>query len=127
MLSILEDDPIDAGPPPDATFTLTERAAKKAQSLLEAEKQKKPVHALRVGVRGGGCSGLQYFMEFTDLIEEGDRVFEYFGLPVYIDPRSLVALNGGSLDFLSGLKESGFKWNNPNQKKSCGCGESFSV
>jgi iron-sulfur cluster assembly protein len=127
MLTILDEEPAPASAPPGATFTLTASAAKKVSQLLVAEQAQKPVKALRVGVRGGGCSGLQYFMEFTDASEDGDHVFETGGVTYYVDDRSLAVLNGGSLDFASTLRESGFKWINPNEKKSCGCGESFSV
>jgi len=127
MLTILEEEPASVSAPPGAVFTLTERAAKKVGQLLEAENATKPVNALRVGVRGGGCSGMQYFMEFTNELEDGDHVFETAGVKYYVDDRSLAVLNGGSLDFASSLRESGFKWLNPNEKKSCGCGESFAV
>ncbi len=127
MLSILEDEEPAMSAPPGATFTLSERAAKKVSELLAVERTTRPVNALRVGVRGGGCSGYQYFMEFAATPEEGDRVFEQHGVTFYVDDKSLAALNGGGLDFSAGLRESGFKWLNPNQKKTCGCGESFSM
>jgi iron-sulfur cluster assembly protein len=66
-------------------------------------------------------------MEFADAPEAKDRIFEQHGVAVYIDPKSLLYLKGTLLDFSSSVQSSGFKWNNPNQKKSCGCGESFSV
>ena len=111
----------------DASFTLSETAAKQIGTLLAAEKKNRPVRALRVGVKGGGCSGLSYFMEFTDAPEPKDRVFEHHGVAVYIDSKSLQYLKGTELDFSHAVQSSGFKWNNPNEKKSCGCGESFSV
>jgi iron-sulfur cluster assembly protein len=111
----------------DASFVLTESAAKQVAALLDAEAKTRPVRALRVGVKGGGCSGLSYFMEFTDAPEAKDRVFAHHGVEVYIDPKSLPYLKGTELDFSHALQSAGFKWNNPNMKKSCGCGESFSV
>jgi iron-sulfur cluster assembly protein len=98
----------------DATFRLSEPAAREVERLLAEESRTKSVRALRLGVRGGGCSGLSYFMEFADAPEPKDRIFEQHGVAVYID-------------FSSSVQSSGFKWNNPNEKKSCGCGESFSV
>ena len=116
----------------DTSFVLTETAAKQVAVLLEAEAKSRPVdspppRALRVGVKGGGCSGLSYFMEFTDAPEAKDRIFAYHGVAVYIDQKSLAYLKGTELDFSHAVQSSGFKWNNPNMKKSCGCGESFSV
>lgn len=111
----------------DVTFKLTENAAKQVAVLLDAEAKTRPVKALRVGVKGGGCSGLSYFMEFTDAPEPKDRIYAYYGVEVYIDPKSLNYLKGTELDFSHAVQSSGFKWNNPNMKKSCGCGESFSV
>jgi len=108
-------------------FALTENAAKQVAVLLGEEAKTRPVKALRVGVKGGGCSGLSYFMEFTDAPEAKDRIFEQHGVAVYIDPKSLAYLKGTELDFSHAVQSSGFKWNNPNMKKSCGCGESFSV
>jgi iron-sulfur cluster assembly protein len=81
--------------------------------------------ALRVGVRGGGCSGLQYFLEVDTDPRETDRVIEKDGVTVLVDPKSLVFLQGSTLDYVTGLMESGFKFSNPGAGKGCGCGESF--
>lgn len=81
--------------------------------------------ALRVGVRGGGCSGLQYFLEVDRTPRETDRVIEKDGVTVLVDPKSLVFLQGSTLDYVTGLMESGFKFSNPGAGKGCGCGESF--
>jgi len=82
---------------------------------------------LRLGVRTSGCSGMAYVIEFADKVEAEDNVFESHGVKVIVDPKSLAFLDGTEVDFTrEGLNE-GFKFNNPNVKNSCGCGESFNV
>lgn len=82
---------------------------------------------LRLGVRTSGCSGMAYVLEFADGLESDDRVFEDQGVKVIVDPKSLLYLDGTELDYTKeGLNE-GFKFNNPNVKDACGCGESFNV
>jgi len=104
--------------------TLTEKAASRIQSFLA--KRGKGV-ALRLGVRTTGCSGMAYKLEFADAIDPADIQFESHGVKVVIDPKSLPYLDGTQLDFArEGLNE-GFKFNNPNVKDECGCGESFNV
>ena len=105
-------------------ITLTEAAAKHVAKFLE--NRGKGV-ALRLGVKTSGCSGMAYMLEFADELEEDDVVFEDHGVKVVIDPKSLVYLDGTEVDFVKeGLNE-GFKFNNPNVKDACGCGESFHV
>lgn len=105
-------------------ITLTERAASRVQAFLA--KRGKGV-ALRLGVRTSGCSGLAYKLEFADEVLPEDKQFESHGVKVLVDPKSLPYLEGTELDFArEGLNE-GFKFNNPNVKDSCGCGESFNV
>jgi len=82
---------------------------------------------LRLGVRTSGCSGMTYVLEFADQLESDDQVFEDQGVKVILDPKSLLYLDGTELDYTrEGLNE-GFKFNNPNAKDACGCGESFNV
>jgi iron-sulfur cluster assembly protein len=82
---------------------------------------------LRLGVRTSGCSGMAYVIEFADELESDDQVFEDQGVKVIVDPKSLLYLDGTELDYTKeGLNE-GFKFNNPNVKDACGCGESFNV
>jgi iron-sulfur cluster assembly protein len=82
---------------------------------------------IRLAVKTSGCSGLGYVLEFVDAVDSSDIVFDSFGVKVFIDPKSLVYLEGTEMDFVKeGLNE-GFKFNNPNQKGECGCGESFTV
>ena len=90
------------------------------------EKQKEPGMALRLAVKGGGCSGLSYALAF-DKQQEGDNIFEEGGVKVLVDQKSLLYLDGITLDFMDGLEGRGFKFVNPNARNSCGCGESFSV
>jgi iron-sulfur cluster assembly protein len=104
--------------------TLTEKAATHVQTFLA--KRGKGV-ALRLGVRTTGCSGMTYKLEYADAIDPSDVQFESHGVKVVIDPKSLPYLDGTQLDFArEGLNE-GFKFNNPNVKDECGCGESFNV
>ena len=104
--------------------TLTDRAAQHVQRYIE--KRGKGV-GLRLGVRTTGCSGLAYKIEFADEVKPEDNTFESNGVRVLIDPKSLAYLDGTELDFVrEGLNE-GFKFNNPNEKDRCGCGESFNV
>lgn len=83
-------------------------------------------HGLRIAVHGGGCSGLQYALDFSDQERMGDNVFEVEGLKVYIDMASLQYLTGATIDYVSGLNGNGFKFENPNATRTCGCGHSFS-
>ena len=104
--------------------TLTDRAAQHVQRYIE--KRGKGI-GLRLGVKTTGCSGLAYKLEFADEPKPEDNVFETNGVRVLIDPKSLAYLDGTELDFVrEGLNE-GFKFNNPNEKDRCGCGESFNV
>lgn len=105
-------------------LTLSERAAKHVQKSLE--KRGKGV-GLRLGVKTSGCSGMAYKLEFVDVPNDDDVRFESFGVSIFTDAKSLVYLDGTELDFVrEGLNE-GFKFNNPNAKNECGCGESFQV
>jgi iron-sulfur cluster assembly protein len=104
--------------------TLTDRAAEHVQRYIE--RRGKGV-GLRLGVRTTGCSGLAYKLEFADEVLPEDTQFESHGVRVLVDPKSLAYLDGTELDFVrEGLNE-GFKFNNPNEKDRCGCGESFNV
>lgn len=111
--------------PPRAQFSVTDKAAEKIKSLLEQE-QKGSEFGLRVGVQGGGCSGLSYFMDF-DAEKPDDRVFEHQGVKVFVDPKSILYMSGSILDYTEGLMGAGFAIKNPMQKGSCGCGHSFTV
>ena len=105
-------------------ITLTETAANRIKDFLT---QRGKGVGLRLGVKTTGCSGMAYVMEYVDEIEDGDVVFEDHGVKVIINPKSMVYLDGTELDYArEGLNE-GFKFNNPNVKDMCGCGESFNI
>lgn len=105
-------------------ITLTEAAARHVSKYIE--RRGKGI-GLRLGVKTTGCSGLAYTLEFADEPQADDRSFDSHGVKVLIDPRSLVYIDGTELDFVrEGLNE-GFRFNNPNVKSECGCGESFKV
>ena len=105
-------------------ITLSERAAQRVQKFLA---QRGRGIGLRLGVRTSGCSGMAYTIEFVDEATAEDLAFESYGVKMIIDPKSLTVLDGTELDFVrEGLNE-GFKFNNPNVKNTCGCGESFNV
>jgi iron-sulfur cluster assembly protein len=117
-----------SGAPPAKTgVTLSPIAADKVRELLE--QRGTPALGLRLGVRGGGCSGNSYFMEFCedDAVTAGDQVFDSHGVRLVVDTKSLGVLGGTEIDFVTGLMGSGFKFNNPNVRHSCACGESFSA
>ena len=104
--------------------TLTESAARHVSRYIE--KRGKGI-GLRLGVRTTGCSGLAYKLEYADDVAHEDTVFEDHGVKVLVDPKSLPYIDGTELDFVrEGLNE-GFKFNNPNVKSECGCGESFNI
>ena len=106
------------------TVTITERAAKHVSTFLA--KRGKGV-GVRLGVRTSGCSGMAYKLEFVDSVDADDLVFESNGVKVVVDPKSLPYIDGTELDFArEGLNE-GFRFNNPNVKNECGCGESFNI
>ena len=106
------------------TVTLTERAARHVANFI-AKRGKG--FGVRIGVKTSGCSGMAYKLEFADAAEVEDVVFDSHGLKVLVDPKSLPYIDGTELDYAKeGLNE-GFKFNNPNVKDQCGCGESFNV
>ena len=106
-------------------ITLTPIAATKVQDLLKQRGTSEI--GLRIGVRGGGCSGNSYFMEFCDTEAPGDEIVETHGVKLFVDLKSMVLLGGTEIDYVEGLQGAGFKFNNPNVKSTCGCGSSFSV
>ncbi|HTM08394.1 MAG TPA: iron-sulfur cluster assembly accessory protein [Verrucomicrobiae bacterium] len=108
-----------------AGVSITENAAAKIKQLVAAD-DKKEKEGLRLKVVGGGCSGLQYKMDL-DAARPGDKVFEKDGAKILVDMKSLLYLNGTELDYKEELMQSGFVFQNPNVKRACGCGTSFSV
>ena len=106
------------------TISLTQNAIAEVKRMVE--KENKPDVGLRLGVKGGGCSGLSYFMNF-DAKKDKDNEFDFEGLRVFVDPKSFLYLKGTTLDYADTLQDKGFKFINPQANKTCGCGESFSV
>ncbi|HNR49791.1 MAG TPA: iron-sulfur cluster assembly accessory protein [Bacteroidia bacterium] len=107
-------------------ITVTETAKTKALSLMQAENKGSDAF-IRVGVDGGGCSGLTYLLEFDTVIKPDDKVFEDKGIKIVCDKKSFLYLIGTELDYTDGLNGKGFHFRNPNASRTCGCGESFAV
>ncbi len=110
---------------PQAAIALTEKAASKIAELLGGQEDSQG-QALRVAVRGGGCSGFQYALAF-DRAKEDDNVFEVDGVAVIVDKVSMQFVFGSEVDYVEGLQGAGFQVNNPNVVAACGCGSSFQV
>ncbi|MFK0571863.1 iron-sulfur cluster assembly protein IscA [Endozoicomonas sp.] len=105
-------------------ITITEAAARHIEGQLN---RRGKGLGIRLGVRTSGCSGMAYVLEFVDVVDEGDQVFADHEVKVFVDPKSLVYLDGTELDFVKeGLNE-GLQFNNPNAASECGCGESFNI
>lgn len=107
-------------------IAITERAVSEVRRIVSEQKLPEAT-ALRVGVKGGGCSGFSYTLGFDDQVSETDQIYEIEGVRVVCDPKSFLYLNGTQIDFEDNLMGRGFKFGNPNAAKTCGCGESFSV
>src|SRR5579884_1756065 len=107
-------------------ITLTDKGAEKVREFLATQPETTLTAGLRVGVRGGGCSGFQYALAF-DQQRDGDRVFEDKGIRLLVDHSSLPYVSGSTIDFVDGLQGAGFKVDNPNVIAACGCGSSFRV
>ena len=109
-------------------ITISELALEHVIELMVGDGINPDTHHLRVGVKGGGCSGLSYTMDFDDTIHESDDVFEAGGgITLVVDKKSVLYLYGTALQYSSGLNGKGFSWSNPNASRTCGCGESFSL
>jgi iron-sulfur cluster assembly protein len=107
-------------------ITLSEKGAEKVRDFLSSQEDVAGTAGLRVGVRGGGCSGFQYALAFDEQ-RDGDSVFEDKGIRLLVDSPSLPYVNGSVIDFVDGLQGAGFKVENPNVVAACGCGTSFRV
>lgn len=107
-------------------ITVSENAKQHALELMKAENRPQGSF-IRVGVEGGGCSGLSYMLEFDDKMKEGDQAFEDKGIKIVVDRKSFLYLVGTELEYSGGLNGKGFVFKNPNASRTCGCGESFSV
>ena len=107
-------------------ITISPKAADQVRKLKQ-ENSIPESHGLRLGVKGGGCSGMTYVLTFDEAPKEKDNVFWIHGIQVFVDPKSLFFLSGTVLDFSDGLNGKGFVFNNPMAAKTCGCGNSFGV
>lgn len=107
--------------------TLTEVAANEIKTIVEQQELDAEKVRLRVGVKGGGCSGFSYILDLTEKERDTDEVFEQHGVKVIIDPKSLLYLEGVQIDFREEIMGRGFVFNNPNATATCGCGSSFSA
>lgn len=110
----------------EAMITLTDKGAEKVREFLDTQAAVAETAGLRVGVRGGGCSGFQYALAFDEQ-RDGDSVFEDKGIRLLVDTQSLPYVRGSTIDFVDGLQGAGFKVDNPNVIAACGCGSSFRV
>jgi iron-sulfur cluster assembly protein len=118
--------PGPGGTPPAAGLQLTDRAIKRIRIAMAKEGVSPEAGGLRLGVMGGGCSGLSYSIKFDTQPRERDRVYNFEDVRVFVDPKSFVYLHGMTLDYEETLMRQGFNFINPNSSRSCGCGSSFS-
>lgn len=107
-------------------ITVSEKAKEKILEIKESESRGADFH-VRIGVKGGGCSGLMYDLAFDDALQPNDKLIEDKGVKLVVDKKSILYLAGTTLDFSDGLNGKGFQFVNPNASRTCGCGESFSV
>jgi iron-sulfur cluster assembly protein len=112
--------------PPQVGLQITPKAVARIRVAMEKEGVSPTEGGLRLGVMGGGCSGLSYSIKFDSHPRERDRVYEFDGVRVFVDPKSFVYLHGMTLDYEETLMRQGFNFINPNSSRSCGCGSSFS-
>jgi iron-sulfur cluster assembly protein len=115
-----------AAPAATKGIEITEKALARIRATLIKENISPAAGGLRLGVQGGGCSGLSYVIRFENGPAERDRIFQFGDVRVFIDPKSFIYLNGMVVDYEETLMRQGFVFNNPNANKSCGCGSSFS-
>ena len=106
---------------------VTEKAVREIKTIVEQQELDAKKVYLRLGVKGGGCSGFSYVLDLAEQQNEGDEMFEQHGIKVVCDPKSYLYLNGTTVDFKDEVMGRGFVFNNPNATSSCGCGSSFSA
>jgi iron-sulfur cluster assembly protein len=111
--------------PSPKVMTLTEAAAERVRDIMQ--RSERPVAGLRVGVKNGGCAGMEYTMEWADRQEKLDEVVEDKGVRIFIDPKAVLFLLGTEMDYRVEKLKAGFVFNNPNQTSACGCGESVQL
>jgi iron-sulfur cluster assembly protein len=108
-------------------INITDKAVSEIKAIMKENNLSSDEYSLRVGIKGGGCSGLTYTLGFDAQEKPGDTIIEKDGVKVMIDMKSALYLNGTELDFTDGLNGRGFVFNNPNASRTCGCGSSFAV
>ena len=119
---------VSASPPNTAEpVSLTEKAAREIQRILDEQGLDSATHYLRFGIQGGGCSGFEYVLGFDDAVTERDETFECRGVRIATDKKSLAFTQGTEIDFQADVMQRHFVFNNPNASRTCGCGTSFSV
>lgn len=106
---------------------LTDNAAAAIKSFIQEKDLSEDVTYLRIGVKGGGCSGFSYILDLTEKVGDNDETFEIAGVRVVCDPRSMLYLDGTQIDYKDEFMQRGFAFNNPNATATCGCGSSFSA
>jgi iron-sulfur cluster assembly protein len=106
---------------------LSESAAREINNIVQQQELDASKIRLRIGVKGGGCSGFSYLLDLTESQKDSDEVFEQHGIKIIVDPKSLLYLNGTTVDFKDEIMGRGFVFQNPNATSSCGCGSSFSA
>ncbi len=111
----------------ETAVILTPLAAKEIGRIISEQELDPSKVRLRVGVKGGGCSGFSYILDLTETQKDSDELFEQHGIRIIVDPKSLLYLGGTTVDFKDEIMGRGFVFNNPNANTSCGCGSSFSV
>jgi iron-sulfur cluster assembly protein len=117
----------DASAPAPAAVILTETAAREIKTIVQQQELDGDKIRLRVGVKGGGCSGFSYLLDLTESQKDSDELFEQHGIKIVVDPKSLLYLNGTTIDFKDEIMGRGFVFQNPNATATCGCGSSFSA
>lgn len=110
-----------------ASITLTAVAAAEIKRIIAEQELDATKVRLRVGVKGGGCSGFSYVLDLTEAQKDTDEIFDQHGITIICDPKSLLYLGGTTIDFKKTVMESGFVFENPNATSTCGCGSSFHV
>ena len=123
----MTEQPVAPRTDPVGGLHITDRAAQRIRVAMAKEGISPEEGGLRLGVKGGGCSGLTYSITFDTHPRERDRIFEFGGVRVFVDPKSFVYLHGMTLDYEETLMRQGFNFINPNSTRSCGCGTSFSA
>ena len=117
----------DAASTEQPPVILSDTAAREIRNIIEQQELDAETVCLRVGVKGGGCSGFSYVLDLTEKRKDSDELFEQHGIRVICDPKSLLYLGGTTVDFKDEIMGRGFVFNNPNASATCGCGSSFSA